>query len=450
MRPPGRRGGSGGGGSALSLARNRGACGGIRVSNSYPLRRAALLILAAGLVAASGQGEVDLSGLVTDNNGAPVRDAKVMLLGRKLTALTGADGRYVLKTPSTALAGPVQTSLEVSAGALRLRVASPGSGTVTWFTLGGRALGSLPDGGVAPGQGAGALRKQAADPDTLSVVALGFARGERVVQAVIGTQDFRLGPLQWTQVQYKSGALNAAEKSACILDVRKPASGSRWPVVIHLHGGGLTGGDRNEAFGSQYNNFGQKFLDAGVMEVSPGYRLIGAGTWPDYIRDAAAAAIWVRKNIEPYGGDPNSVFVSGFSAGAYLTHMLAIDTTWFQEAKFDPRGFAGFISMSGQTRRHENLRQDLKVQDIMAEKPYAMPMGNLRKMDLPWQIFVGGDEGGTVTDNQALYNALISRGSSNLFFDVIPGQGHTCSDMGNATSVKRDKFLAFINRFKAR
>ncbi len=80
-----------------------------------------------------------------------------------------------------------------------------------------------------------------------------------------------------------------------------------------------------------------------------------SGTHSPDIRDAAQAAIWVRKNIESYGGDPNSVFISGFSAGAYLTHMLAVDSTWFAEACFDPHHFAGFISLSGQTRVQDSL-----------------------------------------------------------------------------------------------
>jgi hypothetical protein len=295
-----------------------------------------------------------------------------------------------------------------------------------------------------------ALRKTGAVVDTLSVIAVGFERGERLVEALSGTQDFKLNALKYVNIQYKTGNLNAAEKSACVLDIRIPKTGSKWPVVLHFHGGGMTGGDRNEAFTASYNYFGQKFLDAGIIEVSPGYRLIGQGTWPDYIRDAVQASIWIRKNIEAYGGDPHSVFLSGFSAGAYLTHMMAIDTTWFGEAKFDPRKFAGFVSLSGQTRQHDNIRADLKVSDIMKEKPYAMPMGHIRKTAIPWQIFVGGLEGGTVTDNQTMYNELIKAGSTDLYFDIIPNQPHTVGDMAAADSPKRDKFFAFINKYKGK
>lgn len=471
-----------------------------------PLLTGISFIAAAGWPISAQVGGINITGIVTDANGAALPNAKVALAGRKLTTTTDSEGRYAFKVQPTfarelpaMAAGPAPVS--ASGRSLRLSVReSSRLVRIDLHTLSGSRIGEVLSANLAPGDylvnpfperahpglhlvrvrmggtaytlklenlamadrstadrgsaGFGssrpALLKPATAQDTLSVIAVGFERGERAVEILTGTQDFRLPALKYANVPYKSGNISAAERSACILDVRTPKTGSRWPVVIHLHGGGMTGGDRNEAFGSQYNNFGTKFLEAGVIEVSPGYRLIGAGTWPDYIRDAAAAAVWVYRNIETYGGDPNSVFISGFSAGAYLTHMLAIDSTWFKAIGFDPHRFAGFVSMSGQTRQHENIRQDLKVSNIMAEKPYAMPMGNIRKTDIPWQIFVGGDEGGTVTDNKAMYDALIARGSANLHMDVIPGQPHTCADMGNATSVKRDKFLAFIARYRAR
>lgn len=465
-----------------------------------------LLIAGAGSPISAQVGEVNITGMVTDANGAVLRNAKVALAGRNLATTTDAEGRYAFKVQSTfagGLTGMAGPSAPVSATGPLLRLSIRGSSRqvrIVLHSLSGIRIGEVLNATMAQGDylvrpfperagpglhivrvqmggasyalklgnpaSAGSLPadampsgarssqpvlvKLAAAPDTLTVIAVGYERGVRAVESLVGIQDFRLAALKYANVPYKTGNISAAERSACILDVRTPKTGSRWPVVIHLHGGGMTGGDRNEAFGSQYNDFGTKFLEAGVIEVSPGYRLIGAGTWPDYIRDAAAAAVWVYRNIETYGGDPNSVFISGFSAGAYLTHMLAIDTTWFKQLAFDPHRFAGFVSMSGQTRQHENIRKDLKVADIMAEKPYAMPMGHIRKTDIPWQIFVGGDEGGTVTDNKAMYDALIARGSTSLHMDVIPGQGHTCADMGNTTSVKRDKFLAFIARYRAR
>jgi hypothetical protein len=55
-----------------------------------------------------------------------------------------------------------------------------------------------------------------------------------------------------------------------------------------------------------------------------------------------------------------------------------------------------------------------------------------------------------VTDNRDLYEAVSKQGAADLYFDVIEGGGHEVGDMGNAVSPKRDKFLAFIAKYKGR
>lgn len=476
----------------------------IKILNPVLPALALTLMLAPLVPAPVSAQEATLMGTVTDANGAKIKDAKVILLGRNITVLTDANGMY--KFAGTTSLGYTEAAArealpEVRGGSLRFGIQGVTQRVrISLFTLRGGFVREVADArmdageyqvnpftaGMTPGTymirvrigassrtlaiaclngsavsqprvkktgataGASGLGKTGAVEDTLSVVALGFERGERLVEALSGTQDFKLNALKWTNVSYRAAGQPACGQ--CILDVRKPASGSRWPVLIHLHGGGMTGGDRNEPFGADYKYFGQKYLDHGLMVVTPGYTLAGGSTtvWPQYIRDAVQASIWVRKNIEAYGGDPNSVFVSGFSAGAYLTHMMAIDSTWFKEARFDPKRFAGFISMSGQTRTHDNIRADLKVADIMKEKPEAMPMGHIRKTAIPWQITVGGDEGGTIASNKDMYDALIKAGSTDLYFDIIPNQPHTCADIADAVSPKRDKLFAFIEKYRAK
>ncbi|MDE5887017.1 MAG: alpha/beta hydrolase [Muribaculaceae bacterium] len=43
------------------------------------------------------------------------------------------------------------------------------------------------------------------------------------------------------------------------------------------------------------------------------------------INDAAEAVKWVMENISEYGGDPSKIFVSGHSAGGFLTSMIGLD-----------------------------------------------------------------------------------------------------------------------------
>jgi poly(3-hydroxybutyrate) depolymerase len=258
----------------------------------------------------------------------------------------------------------------------------------------------------------------------------------------------QVNAVQYTNVPYKAVTQSAQEKAACTLDIHVPTSRKNWPVLIHFHGGGMTGGDKDEGWTSDYGNWGPIFLKQGILLVMPNYRLIGkGGHWPNYIEDAAAAAAWVRKNIESYGGDPNSVFVGGFSAGAYLTHMLFLDATYLEGASTNAHTFAGFIPLSGQTTWHYNIISDIGKQFSVAKN---MPMGFVRKTAVPYMILVGGNEGQTITDNKSLFDTLTQLGSTDISMETIPNQPHTTNDLGDATSPKRDNYFAFINKYKAK
>jgi para-nitrobenzyl esterase len=117
------------------------------------------------------------------------------------------------------------------------------------------------------------------------------------------------------------------------------------PVMVWLHGGGLTQGsavEQRQGGGLLYD--GARLADDGVVLVSINYRLgpLGflamrefAGEAPDHpsagnygLLDQIAALQWVRDNIAAFGGDPERVTIFGESAGgrsvcALLTSPLA-------------------------------------------------------------------------------------------------------------------------------
>lgn len=114
------------------------------------------------------------------------------------------------------------------------------------------------------------------------------------------------------------------------------------PVVMSLHGGGLTQGDRkNQAF------VGRRFASAGFVTVIPSYRLSPAVSHPAHMQDTAAAFAWVKKNIARHGGDPARVFVIGHSAGAYLAALLATDPRYLAAHGLSPRDIAGVAPVAG-------------------------------------------------------------------------------------------------------
>jgi len=88
-----------------------------------------------------------------------------------------------------------------------------------------------------------------------------------------------------------------------------------------------------------------------------GYRLSPKVKHPGYLEDAAAATAWVLSNIAQYGGDSNKVFVSGHSAGGYLSAMIGMDARWLKPHGFSNLRLAGIAPISGQVTTHFHVKK---------------------------------------------------------------------------------------------
>lgn len=80
--------------------------------------------------------------------------------------------------------------------------------------------------------------------------------------------------------------------------------------------------------------------------------------FPDFIEDSAAAIAFVIKNIKSYGGS-GKVYVSGESAGAYITMMLCMDHRYLEKVGVKQEQISGYISDSAQQFNHFNVLREL-------------------------------------------------------------------------------------------
>jgi acetyl esterase/lipase len=120
-----------------------------------------------------------------------------------------------------------------------------------------------------------------------------------------------------------------------------------WPVVVFVHGGGWTSGDRGLRFGGEdvYGNLGRYLAAHGIGAAVISYRLQFEVDWRDQVEDVARAVAWVRTHIGDHGGDPNAVFLMGHSAGAQLASYVALDRE--TGARFGVGTLCGLIPVSG-------------------------------------------------------------------------------------------------------
>ncbi|MCW5770258.1 MAG: alpha/beta hydrolase [Rhodospirillaceae bacterium] len=130
------------------------------------------------------------------------------------------------------------------------------------------------------------------------------------------------------------------------LDVFRGAAmpASQQPVLLFVHGGGFTGGDKAIPGRPFYANVGNWAVRNGMVGVNMTYRLAPEHPWPAGPEDVASAVAWVRANIAAMGGDPAQLFLMGHSAGA--VHAAA----YAAQPKFhgtDGHGLAGLILVAG-------------------------------------------------------------------------------------------------------
>ncbi len=128
------------------------------------------------------------------------------------------------------------------------------------------------------------------------------------------------------------------------LDVFRAEGAVARPVLIFVHGGGFTGGNKHTPGSPFYDNIPLWAARNGLVGVNMTYPLAPEAGWPAASENVARVVRWVRGNIAAYGGDPARVFLFGHSAGAVHAATYAA----FPEIHgSDGGGLAGLILMSG-------------------------------------------------------------------------------------------------------
>lgn len=115
----------------------------------------------------------------------------------------------------------------------------------------------------------------------------------------------------------------AAGDSSAAVDVYAPVGSRRLPMIIAVHGGGLTGGDK-----ASLAPVSRALAGAGYVVFNVNYSL-DIGTSPAFPRDVddiTAALAWSRAHAATFGADSQRVGIVGASAGGYLAAMAGLRT----------------------------------------------------------------------------------------------------------------------------
>lgn len=221
------------------------------------------------------------------------------------------------------------------------------------------------------------------------------------------------------EILYRSESdLSDYMKTQCRLDLYYPTDKSDYPTIVWFHGGGLKAGKRS---------IPKALTEKGVAIAAVSYRLHPKVKAPAYIEDAAAAIAWVFQNIEKYGGSPKRIFVSGHSAGGYLTSMVGLDKRWLAAHNIDANQIAGLIPFSGHTITHFTVRAERGIDGKQPILDDLAPLFHVRE-DAPPLLLITGDRElemlGRYEENAYLWRMMQVAGHQHTTLHELDGYNH--------------------------
>lgn len=207
-------------------------------------------------------------------------------------------------------------------------------------------------------------------------------------------------------------------RERCVLDIYYPENKTGYPTVVWFHGGGLTGGKKE---------IPEALKGKGIGIIGVNYRLSPKANVQQCIEDAAAAVSWVFDNITAFGGDSSLIFVSGHSAGGYLTAMIGLDKSWLGKYGKHADDIAGLIPLSAQTITHFTRRKELGIPEKQPVVDHYAPLYHVRP-DTPPLLLITGDRElellGRYEENAYLMRMMKVAGHNDTRLYELDGYGH--------------------------
>lgn len=250
-----------------------------------------------------------------------------------------------------------------------------------------------------------------------------------------------------------------------------PAAGKLSPAVVWIHGGGWTGGTKNEARAKEICT---TLVNAGYVALNIDYKL-GDGAWPTNLHDSKNAVRYLRTRAAEWRVDPDRIAVAGGSAGGHLALMVGYTSGVPELEPAVPypgvssavRAVINMYGISDLRTRREVAAGGVVTDKIRPLGPVAVfgpadaaaayrrasPVTHISRSTPP-TLILHGDKDATVDlrQSQDLAAALARVGVPHELV-VVPGAGHTFDwETWNKKPMSRDLrpvALAFLEKHLA-
>lgn len=252
-----------------------------------------------------------------------------------------------------------------------------------------------------------------------------------------------------------------------LLDLYRPNTLKRVPVVIYFHSGGWRSGSKDICKIKWLTGYG-------FAVVSANYRLLPRYAFPEQVRDAKAVVRFLRARADRFGLEREQIVAAGLSSGAYLANMLGVtaghpeldkppalvgyaefaDQPTHVNAVVNYHGFTDFLSLQNDSTRRGNHRAARApegqllghaVADNLTRAKLASPIHHVRP-GLPPFIHLHGDRDEiTPLDQTRRFHAALQEAGVTSKFTLVRGAGHRASHMFTSASI-HDRVADFLHR----
>ena len=199
------------------------------------------------------------------------------------------------------------------------------------------------------------------------------------------------------------------------LDVFPPRK-SAAPVQIFFHGGYWCRSDK-----LYYGFVADGFRDA--LTVVTNYPLCPSVNMDELVEQCRTVIAWVHHNATKFGGDPCRIFISGHSAGAHITAMLA--TCDWTARGLPADVIKGVTAMSGlfelEPIRLSFMNAEIRLTPELVSRNSPM---RLAPPQLPMLVSVGSLESAEFRRQSADYAAHVGASRPDVLFLEARGHHH--------------------------
>lgn len=233
------------------------------------------------------------------------------------------------------------------------------------------------------------------------------------------------------------------------------------PVVIYIHGGGWSDGDKADGAGAHDI---PALVDAGFLVASVNYRLAPEYQFPAMIEDVSCAVRHLRARAVEYNLDPERIGAWGGSAGGHLAALLgtAEDGLFAGSAEYGEessrvQAVVDMFGPSDLTRDFEGGAGSRLGSEVFGTSDLsspaleeASPLTHVSADDPPFLILHGEDDRLVPLDqSQLLYDAMLAAGVPAELV-VVKNAGHSFKPEGGRPEPGREEISRMIVEFFSR